>query len=255
MNFRPLIFATVFAAAQVAHARENPYDVLGKTLAPFINLLAENSATEDRALSLNVRVLAASNLPPQFAGSAASAQFQYPDKLLLRAPILGEPVTLCRNGQDLWAIPGAKIEALIEQAALPKPKKKFKLADFGLPIPEQQLVFLPILFQVTEAGDEAVNGVNCRVLDVRLMPELAQSLHVEAWSARLWVRADYQPAKIDFTQPDWHGVFVFDKVTFAHALPPETWRPAPEQTDVLKLTPVRFKQLLDAAVGAAQHGK
>lgn len=250
MNFRLLILATVFAAAPLAQARENPYDVLGQTLAPFVNLLTENSSTGNRALSLNVRVLSATNLPPQFAGAAASVQLQYPDKLLLRAPILGEPVTLCRRGQQLWAAPGAKIAALLAQSALPKPKKKFKLADFALPIPEQQLVFLPVLFQVTDAGDEVVNGVNCRVLDVRLMPELAESLHVAAWTARLWVRADDRPVKIDFRQPGWQGVFAFDGMTFAPSLPPETWQPEPGQTDVLQLTPVRFKQLLDAAIGA-----
>ena len=236
----------------VAKAAENPYDLLGQTLAPFINLLAKNSRTPDRAVTIELRVLEATGLPPELAHTTASISLEAPDKLRLSGPVLGEQVTLCRRGQELWAVPGAKIEALIKRGDLPKAKKKYKLADFELPIPEKQLVFLPVLFQVAAEADDEVNGVKCRVLDVRLMPELAHALKVEAWTARLWVGADHKPVKIDFRQPEWHGVFVFDKVEFAPSLPPETWQPPSGEADVLTLTPQRFKQLLDAAIGTTR---
>ncbi len=249
MKLRTIFFVIPLLLAN-AHAAENPYDVLGKMLAPFVNLLAKDARNANRAMSLELRVIEATKLPRELAGSTASVDLEYPDKLLLRGPVLGEPVTICRNGQELWAAPGSKIEALLgNMRDLPKPKKKYKLADWALPIPEKQLVFLPVLFQVTDRGEEDVDGVTCRVLDVQLMPMLAESLKVEDWTARLWVRPDYTPAKLDFHDPQWHGVFAFDKVTFSPSLPPETWQPAPDQTDVLKLTPQRFKQLLDAALG------
>ena len=53
------------------------------------------------------------------------------------------------------------------------------------------------------------------------------------------------PAKIELTRPGWSGTLVFDKLDFLPALPPETWQPAPDQTDVVHLNPPRFKQLLD----------
>ena len=68
---------------------------------------------------------------------------RYPDKLRLRAPVLGEDVTICRHGQELWAYPASKIEPLLQAAAaakkLPKPDPKFRLEPFALPIPEKQL--------------------------------------------------------------------------------------------------------------------
>ncbi len=253
MNFYLRVFATFVFSTPLARALENPYDVLGKTLAPFVNLVAKNSHDPNRALSMQLRVIEATKLSPALVGTSASVDLEYPDKLRLRAPLLGEAVTIGREGQNLWAMPGAKIEALIAQADLPEPPKKYRLTDWALPIPEQQLVFLPVLFHVEDAGEQMIGGENCRVLDVRLMPELAHALKAEAWSARLWVRADYKPAKLDLTQPHWHGVFAFEKVLFAPTLPPETWLPPAGENDVMKLRPQVFKQLLDSAFGGSRR--
>ncbi|MEA3186680.1 MAG: hypothetical protein QOD99_510 [Chthoniobacter sp.] len=247
------LFLLLSVSLRSAHARENPYDVFGKVLAPFVGLLAKESESPNRALSLDARLVEATPSPAGLAGSTVHLDLESPDKLRLRAPVLGEEVTICRNGQQLWAAPGAKIEALINRVDLPKPKKKYKLADFELPIPEQQLVFLPVLFQVADAGDETVGGATCRVLDVHLMPELARSLDVENWSLRVWVTPNYRLAKLQVKTPQWSGLFEFNRIAFSPTLTAETWIPGPEQTDVVKLTPERFKQLLDAAFGAKER--
>lgn len=228
---------------------ENPYDVLGKTLAPFANLLAKNSKNPNRAMTADLRLASAENIPALAPGQTLHAAVEFPDKLFLHAPVLGEQVTICRNGQDIWAAPGSKIDALLNSAALPQPPKKYKLGDFSLPVPEKELVFLPVLFQVADGGNEMLGEQSCRVLNVKLMPELARALGVEDWSARLWVRADYKPAQIALSKADQRAVIAFDKLDFLQTLPPETWQPAPGETDVTHLPPIRYKQLLDA-IGA-----
>ena len=260
------IFLALLAAAAawvpVAQARENAYDVLGKALVPLANVLIASPKTQNRAVSATLVLDSATNLPPapaatgSAAGTAADAAvtantleiaLQSPDKLRLHASVLGQTATICRDGEKIWANPGAQIEALINAQALPKADPDYKLDQFRLPVTEKQLVFLPVLFQVEDAGDEAVNGENCMVLDVKLMPELAHSLHAEDYTARLWVKADYKLAKIELVRPHWHAVILVKNLVYTPSLPPETWQPSHDEAmDLLQLTPVRYKQLLDA---------
>jgi hypothetical protein len=236
-------------SAAGACAAENAYDVLGKVLKPIITIFLEETNNSARALAADMTLLEMTKLPPQFKGSKVALTIENPDKLILRGPVLGEPVTLCRNGQEIWGFPGTKLQSMIDQLGeLPKRKKKFKLERFSLPFPEQQLVFLPILFQVRDEGEQDLNGISCRVLDVGLMPQLAKSLEVEGWMARAWIRADYTIAKLQVGHPGWQIIVGMDRVQFRESFPTETWQPnAAEASDVLKLDPPQFKQILDAA--------
>ena len=99
-----------------------------------------------------------------------------------------------------------------------------------------------MLFQVADAGEEAVAGAPCRVLDVQVMPELAKKLHAEDWTARLWVGADYGIVRIALTGPDWSGTVAIDKLAFPAELPDATFQP--QGTDVLTLTPEQFLELI-----------
>jgi hypothetical protein len=241
--------ASAFAGGHTGVAAENKYDLLGKTLMPFVQLLATKSSTGNRALTLTLRLESMTDLPEQWKGAHAEIALQYPDKLRLHGPVFGEEVTVCRNGDRVWVFPRERAEALFKAAAaekkLPAPNKKARLEPFRLPVPEKQLVFLPVLFQVTDAGTEAVDGETCRVLDLRLMPELAKSLGATDWTARLWVRGDYRPAKIRVAQNDWNALVHFDDLHFAKTLPAETWQPNAEQADqVWDLSAVQYQQLL-----------
>ncbi len=128
------------------------------------------------------------------------------------------------------------------------PEGPLVLDNMVLPFPRKQLVFLPALFQVTDAGDEVVNGETCRVLDLALMPRIALMLKVQGWSARVWVLPDYKPAKIDLSKPGWHIAVLFRKLDFVPTLPPETWQPTPaESADVAHLTAEQLVQLAGLA--------
>jgi len=249
----PVLLAALLAAPAISRGDENRYDILSRLLLPFVNVLAKNTTNPNRALQLTGSLEQMTDVPPALVGSKAELALEYPDKLRLRVPILGEDVTICRRGQELWAYPASKIEPLLEAAAaqkkLPKLDRKYRLEPFALPIPEKHLIFLPALFQIKEVGTEPLDGEPCRVLDLFLMPELAKSLKAPGWAARVWARPNATPARLSVAKPGWNIVVRFERVEFSPTLPETTWEPTSEQAgDVLKLDPPRYQQLLETLV-------
>ncbi len=234
------------AGALPARAVENKYDVLAKTLAPIAAVLAEREGGGTRALSAEISVISMTGLEPDYEFMRLELALESPDKLLLRGP--SQTMTLVRDGEKIWLSPGARARTAIAGiGALPPLDPAFRLGPFRLPIPAKQLAFLPALFSVTDAGDGSVNGRACRVLALRLMPELARSAKLEDWNARLYVDADYKPVQLQVRNLSWEITLLFDKVVYADKLPAETW--APPGDDVLRLSAPEFKQLVDWALG------
>lgn len=249
---RPL--ASLLALAFAAHAEENRYDAFSKTIMPFVGVFAKERKSDARAFTMKVRIEQSSDLPAELNGAAAEIAVQVPDKVRLHGPLLGETFTLVREDEKIWIYPGAKARALLDAAVagkeLPPAEKKFKLGEFQLPIPEKQLVFLAALFTLKDLGSETLDGVECRAMDVSLMPELAKSLKAEGWVARLWIRPDYKPARLTLAKKGWNIVLRFDDVQFAKELPQETWEPSSaEAGDVLKLEPKEYSRFLRAIGG------
>lgn len=236
-------------------AADDRYDLLGKVLMPFVGIFARDPASGHRAIRLVLTIEQMTGLPAELAGTQAEIAIQAPDKLRLHGPILGETITLVRNGNQLWVHPAAKARALLDRPTdggeLPPPEKKFQLTDFKLPIPEKQLVFLPVLFAIKEVGREVLGGVECQVLDVQLMPELARSLEVQGWVARVWIKPDATPARLTLARKGWNVVVRFDQVAFSESLPATTWRPSEQESaDYLELRPKDYSRFLGAITGA-----
>ncbi len=250
---RLVLCAALFVPAGLLRAEENRYDVVGKLLMPFVNVFAKNTKNPNRAMQLTARLELMTGLPAALVGTRADLAVEYPDKLRLRAPVLGEELTICRRGQEVWVFPGTRAAALLEAASvgqkLPKPDSKAQLPPFALPIPEKQLALLPVLFQVKDVGAESLDSEPCRVLDLFLMPELAKSLRARDWAARVWLRGDGKPARLSVARTGWQLAVRFERVEFSKTLPAETWVPTAEQADdVLKLDAARYEQLLGALV-------
>ncbi len=112
-------------------------------------------------------------------------------------------------------------------------------------MPEKQLVFLPALFQVRDAGEESLDGVLCRVLDLQLMPELAKSVGA-GWVARVWVDSNHLPTRVVLRRGDWQIAVRIAEVKFSKSLGDQAWKPTLEESsDVLKITPAQYGQLLE----------
>jgi len=248
-----ILFTAIFVVSSAHSEEENRYNLIGRMLRPFASVFAKEGKIPNRAFKLTAKLEVMTDLPPAFAGSQVDVALQYPDKLKVHGPFITDDVTLCRNGQDLWAYPGAKLDALMKDTdfvkKLPPLGSKAPLEPFELPVPEKELVLIPILFKVKDVASEKVNDAMCRVLDVYLMPELAHSLKAESWAARAWIREDGAPARIAVAKPGWQIAVRFEGVEFAPKLPKATWEPTAEQAgDILKLDPARFRQLLAAFV-------
>ena len=260
---KPVIFGRAFLCLAVLlapgnlHAKENAYDLLGRTLRPFVGILAADSPDANRALQMRLRLQQMTALPRELVDASVDIAIQSPDRLRIQIPseVLeiagakgGEPLTICRNGQEVWAHPASVVRKLL--AALPEsaksPEAAGELQPFQLPIPEKQLVFMPALFKVRDVGFAEVAGAECRVLDVQLMPELAKQMEASSWVARVWIRGDATLARLTLARKGWHAVIAFDTVRFAPALAAETWQPMEaHEAEVVKLDVRGYAQLLN----------
>lgn len=226
---------------------ENRYDIVAKMMAPFFSVLLSGGESENKAASFHmVMKEVTGRLPKEFNGATLDAAVQFPNKVKLSAPVLGEQVTVCRNAQDVWAVPGEKIEYLLKQFAgsLPKPTKKNDTPLF-IPVTAQQAVFLPALFVFDEGKQfEDLDGESTRVISGALMPELAKALKGEDFRVTVWVAAGYVPRQVKVTRRDFTATVSIEDLKFEPKLPGKTWQPPEGATNVYHTTPDVLEQLL-----------
>ena len=233
--------ALLLSASLRLHAQTAPpnvYDVVSRVLTPIASVFSPEA--KQHALSATLVLEEMTDLPPELAGTRMELFLQPPDKLLVRGLYEGQMVTLCRSGQAFWAAPN--VPPVNELANPPGSKKNKSAAGFEpmvLPFPPQQLALLPVFLQVMETASEEKGG---RTLDVKLMPELARSLGVDAWSAQLSMNAANQLTRLRIRGPGWRLALRVEQLTFSTELPPTTWQmPA----DSFRLDARQVQQWLD----------
>lgn len=236
------------AGAQQPPPRENPYDVIAKIFQPLLGVLLTESNGANRAASIQLEVSdVGGRLPQEMKGATLQAEAQFPDKLKVAAPVLGETFTICRNGDEVWATPGSKVEYLISQFQI-VPRKGPKLkTPVALPITPQQAIFLPALFSVSRpdvAQVEDLNGESCRVITGGLMPELAKATRAEAFQARVWVAAGHKIKRLEVKRRDFSMVVDVRELMFSPTLPASIWEPPAGSTDIYRTTPEMLEGLL-----------
>jgi len=228
--------------------RDNPYDVIGKIFQPFWGVLLAESNGANRAASLTLEMSGAEGrLPKEMRGAVLKAAVQFPDKVRLEAPVMGETFIVCRDGDKVWAVPGKKAEFLLSQFKV-KPRQGLDLSTpIFLPITPAQAIFLPALFSVKRADVaevEELNGEECRVLSAGLMPELARATGAEDFQARAWVAPGHMLRRVEVAREDFKAVVDLREVAFSKTLPASTWEPPADATDVYRTTPAMLEGLL-----------
>jgi len=217
----------------------NPYDLLSRVLTPIASVFSPEA--QQHALSATLTLEEMTDLPPELAGQRVELLLQPPDRMLIRGIYNGQMVTICRVGQSVWIAPSVPpFDALTNPPGNPGKKKKGQstLDQMVLPFPPQQLVLLPVLLQVKDMGEEK----SARVLDVKLMQELAKGLGIEDWSARLALNPDGKLARLGITGLQWKLGVRVERLEFATELPAATWQ-APD--GAIQLTPRQVHQWLD----------
>ena len=233
---------------------ENRYDVLSKMITPLAGVLLGGKQTPNRALALKATVgQVAGRLPQVIQGATITVQIEYPGRIRLEAPLLGETMTVCRNGNQVWAIPGSKIQFLLDQFRhKPRPNPKGN-SPLQLPFTSQQAVLLPALFQLERGNEIAeINGVPCRVIAGGLMPDIAKATKAEDFSSKLWICSDYTPRRIDIHRSDFAMSFLIENFTYSPAFPASTWQPAAGAPDVFRCDEARLEELLYVVMNSLQ---
>ena len=230
-------------------AVENRYDVVAKMIQPFGRVFSnEGKGAGDRGMILGVKLERLTGLPAELVGTRAELVMEYPDKVRMRAPVMGEELVVCRSGEKVWVWPGSRAKEILGKAGkLPVAEKGAKLGNFGLPVGEKQLGFLAMLFRIEDVGVEKLDGEGCRVMDLFLMPELAKGLKEKDWAARVWVKGDGLPGRFSLVRGGWQMVVRFERVEFSKGLPKGTWEPSEaEAGDILWLDAGGYGQLWGA---------
>ena len=253
---RAVVFSLVLVCGSALDAvaetagppRGNPYDVIGKIFQPFWGVLLAESNGANRAAALTLEMTETEGrLPKEMKGATLKAAVEFPDKVRLEAPVLGETFIVCRNGNEVWVVPGKKAEFLLSQFRV-KPKEGLNLSTpIFLPITPAQAIFLPALFSVKRADVAEVdelNGEECRVLSAGLMPELARATGAEDFQARAWVGPGHMLRRVEVKREDFKAVVDLREVAFSKTLPASTWEPPADATDVYRTTPAMLEGLL-----------
>lgn len=251
-----ILAASLPLQGQDTPPRDNPYDVIGKIFQPLWGVLLADTKSSNRAATLTIEMTEVSGrLPAEMKGATLRAAVQFPDKVRLEAPVLGEQFVICRNGNEVWATPGQKVEFLVSQFQV-KPKKNLKLnTPIFLPVTAQQAIFLPALFSIARADVaeiEPLNGEDCRVLTAGLMPELAKATKAEDFVGRVWVAPGYIPRRIQVQRRDFSATVDIRDLTFSPTLPASTWQPPEGATDVYRTTPEMLEGLLFVVMNSLQ---
>lgn len=236
---------------------ENRYDVLSKMITPMAGVLLGGNQTTDRALTLRATVgQVAGRLPSMLQNASFTAKIQYPGCFRLDAPVLGQTLTVCRYGDKVWAIPGSKVQFLLDQFQH-KPRPQYNgSAPLQLPFTAQQAVLLPALFQLENTALSnsitSINGASCRVIAGGLMPEVSKAAKVEDFSAKLWICSDYTPKRIDVRRSDFALSFMIDELSYLPSFPISTWQPPAGVTDIYRCDAAHLEELLYVVMNSLQ---
>lgn len=207
---------------------------------PFLDVLASPPSGAARSVQMRGRLESLNN--QSFPQNQPSFDFalQPPGALRLSFPSGENQITACRDGQKAWAAPASLLKPILERLNVSKQKKEFPPME--IPFSGKQLGLLPVLLEIQDKGPAPLEGVNCRVLDVRMQPEIAQLMPAEAkgWALRLWLNPEGRPARAGIRGPSSSAVVRIDSLHFSPKLPAQTWAPP---ADAVALTPGQFEAL------------
>jgi hypothetical protein len=236
-----LVVAVILLGARLSFA-QNKYDVLAKTLEPYLSLFYSKSST--KAMIALVTLRQATQITPLLLNRAIRISFQFPDKLRIETDDENQKVILCRDGQSVWVYPKDLGEQLLSSADLTRSSQT--IPEFRLPVRDQQIVLLPALFQIlryeTTADQLSQPAWN---LEFRIDPQLAKGLKNSFVVATLVRQSDYQVEKIRAKSSAFSGILEVSSVQFLSSLPAETWHA--EETiiaDAVILPPGAYRSAL-----------
>jgi hypothetical protein len=229
---------------------QNKYDVLARVLQPYGALFYSKGT--NRAMQADVILREG---PPTAAGilnQPLRVFLQIPDKLRIETLDPQHRVVFCRNGQKVWVYPREFLAGIV--AARPRPGRATRIPDFHLPLKDQQIVWIPALFQILRFESASdTSGAPTWILDFQLAPEIAQAMKCDPWTAKAVVRQnDFQVRHLRIESSSWTGALDILAARFDRAFPSQTWEPGPElASEVTPVPPELFDTALETIAAIA----
>lgn len=241
--FTAILAYGLFIAAPPLYA-QNKYDVLARTLQPYGSLFHSKALT--KAVQVDLILREGPPLAAQILNQPLRVTLQMPNKLRIETIDSDHRMVLCRNGQRVWAYP-RDFATSIAIAGI-RSDKGSRIPDFRLPLKDQQIVWLPVLFQILrfEPSREA-NGEQAWNIDFKLSPEISQAMKCDSWVASMVVMRDnFQVRRLHIECPSWKGTIDILTCRFETAFPPETWEVEPDlANDATPIPTERFVSALE----------
>jgi len=243
---RPFVAILAFGllgASQLLYA-QNKYDVLARILQPYGALFYSKGST--KALQMDLIVREGPPLTAEILNQPLRVTLEMPDKLRIETIDPGHRMVVCRTGQRVWAYP-RDFATTIALAGIPPPKGA-KIPDFRLPLKDQQIVWLPVLFQILrfERSSDA-SGEPAWKIDFQLLPEISQATKCNPWVASVLAKQDdFQVRRLHIDSPSFKGTIDILTSRFERSFPPETWEAGPELANGATAIPAeRFASALE----------
>ena len=239
----PALVAAVLLFAAPSLKAQNKYDVLARVLQPYGALFYSKATT--KALQADVILREGPSTAAEIRDQSLRVFLQMPDKLRIETLDPQHRVVFCRNGQKVWIYPREYLPGIM--VAGRPPAGDIRIPDFRLPLKDQQILWIPALFQILrfESGSDTA-GAPTWILDFQLQPEFAQAVRCDPWMASAIVgQNDFQVRHLRVESSNWSGALDILACQFEKALPPQTWDPDPELAN--GATPVP-PELFDSAL-------
>ncbi len=241
----PLRAANPLPTAKIpsASADLSPQDVLRRAIEPTVNLFTSEPPGTARALSVRLRLLEATNQPPELQGARLHLYCQPPDKLLMQFFALGQTTTISRQGQSVWAAPGSSLAPVLastQTMRIPRDEQE-PLATLRLPVPLKLFWLFFRFVKVRDGGEAILDGQVCRRLEVDAPEKEDRGKFV-----RLWVRSDnFRLVRMDWQGPADHVNLAVEEYNLVPSLPASDFQPdANTKADLLDVPVNRFRPFM-----------
>ena len=237
---------------QPARAAEGPvYDVFARALAPIAAAVLGSTNSQTGAMVAECRINSGTGPLSAAAGTRLRVAIQAPDRFRVDVVRDGSttPLTACRDGKELWAVPAAPMTALAKAAGFDTTDTTPDTASpplLPIALDAQMLAFLPVVFDVKDLGMD--KDPQRRVLQFGLLPQLREAMQAEEFSGRAWIGADDRPVRLVLTTPRGEVDLEIEKLDFADQLAATAWQPS-EGQEALRLPASALNELFEKMLG------
>jgi hypothetical protein len=240
--------------AQPARATDGSvYELFGQALAPIAAALLGSADGRTQAMVAECLVNGGTGPLAAAAGTRLRLAVQAPDRFRIDVVRRGSatPLTACRDGKELWAVPAEPMTMLAQAAGFDTSDQAPDTTSpplIPLALDPQMLSFLPLVFDVKDLGTE--ENPQRRVLEFGLLPQLREAIKVEDFTGRAWIGDNDKPTRLVLTTSQGEIDLEIEKLDFAGELAASAWQPS-EGQEALRLPASALNELFAKMLGAS----